>query len=205
VHNEDHTREREEKAEKRRAKEARSGEAAEARRRRQEEFLRDEARRQNAERERQRHKNSKESHRQRTENARERKREKADRNRRQGQKNKNSANTKTGTVEPGARISDAQRQAWTKACNLFFADKEGKTPFPQPPSSKGCRKSKCVGGEILGVCNHEIGGLLLLDKAHLRKERLRWHPDKFSGAGQNQAKAQEMFQLIQRLIDGNSL
>jgi hypothetical protein len=50
-----------------------------------------------------------------------------------------------------------------------------------------------------------VGKLLNLDEAHLKKERLRWHPDKFSGAGQNQAKAQEMFQLIQRLIDGNPL
>jgi len=114
-----------------------------------------------------------------------------------------NANSKSGTLEPGAQISDAQRQAWNEACELFFAGKEGKTPFPQPPSSKGCRKSKCVRGEILGVCHHEIQGLLLLDKPSLKKERLRFHPDKFPGGGQTQVKAQEMFQLIQRIIDGD--
>jgi len=56
---EDHTREQEEKAEKRRAKGAKAKEAAGENRRRQEEFWRDEWKRQDAERQRQSGKNSK--------------------------------------------------------------------------------------------------------------------------------------------------
>lgn len=33
----------------------------------------------------------------------------------------------------------------------------------------------------------------------LRKERLRWHPDKFSGRPEVRDEAQELFQLIERV------
>jgi len=38
--------------------------------------------------------------------------------------------------------------------------------------------------------------------AWLKRERLRWHPDRFSNRVESRLLAQEMFQLIQRLIDG---
>jgi hypothetical protein len=36
----------------------------------------------------------------------------------------------------------------------------------------------------------------------LKKERLKWHPDKFHGMEETQDMAAEMFLLIHRLIDG---
>jgi hypothetical protein len=40
-------------------------------------------------------------------------------------------------------------------------------------------------------------------KDWLKKERLKWHPDKFHGMGEIQDMAAEMFVLNQRLIDGD--
>jgi hypothetical protein len=37
----------------------------------------------------------------------------------------------------------------------------------------------------------------------LKRERLHWHPVHFSGRVQHQELAQEMFVLIQRLVDGD--
>jgi hypothetical protein len=39
------------------------------------------------------------------------------------------------------------------------------------------------------------------DIAWLKKERVRWHPDKFPGQEAVGALAQEMFQMLQMLID----
>lgn len=60
-------------------------------------------------------------------------------------------------------------------------------------------------GEKLGICNHQLSKLLMgsgeYELGWLKKERLRWHPDKFPGRGPVQGLAKEMFQLPQKLID----
>jgi hypothetical protein len=42
------------------------------------------------------------------------------------------------------------------------------------------------------------------DDKWLKKERLRWHPDKFPGREEVNAMAQEIFQMLQKLIDRDS-
>jgi hypothetical protein len=98
---------------------------------------------------------------------------------------------------------------WHKATKDFLDDETGKVPFPIPWKGKeGCKKGGCVRGELMGVCCHDVervlreGAGVVYDEGYLRKERLRWHPDRFTGRGDVQVMAQEMFQMIQRLIDG---
>ncbi|TGO89478.1 hypothetical protein BPOR_0107g00040 [Botrytis porri] len=71
----------------------------------------------------------------------------------------------------------------------------------------GCARNNCVQGEILGVCHHEVEltlrGSGVFDEKMMKKERLRWHPDRWTGKGDLQIKANELFQLIQRIIDGD--
>lgn len=60
-------------------------------------------------------------------------------------------------------------------------------------------------GDKLGFCQHQLRELFMgsgeYEMVWLKRERLRWHPDKFPGGGEVQALAQEMFQVIQALID----
>ncbi|KAF4627548.1 hypothetical protein G7Y89_g10606 [Cudoniella acicularis] len=45
---------------------------------------------------------------------------------------------------------------WAEACQDFFDKKPG-AEFPVPPKfGGGCRQKKCVKGEELGVCHHEV-------------------------------------------------
>lgn len=60
-------------------------------------------------------------------------------------------------------------------------------------------------GERLGFCNHQLKEFLMgsgvYDTARLKKEKVRWHPDKFPGRDAVGALAQELFQMLQMLID----
>ncbi|KAF4620139.1 hypothetical protein G7Y89_g14682 [Cudoniella acicularis] len=120
-------------------------------------------------------------------------------------------------------VLEKQMEHWAKACQDFFGKKPGaKFPdlprqFSMPQSRLGgllrldrcVQDGRCVKGEKLRICYHKLE-LPFRKTAKgeygeewLKKERLRWHPDKFP-AGEwlegTQEKAQEMFQLIQALI-----
>lgn len=95
-------------------------------------------------------------------------------------------------------------ETWSKTCADFFADSSH--AFPEPPSY-GCKKTNCIRGEHIAACHHEIERTMLGSGCYgtdwLKKERLKWHPDKFHGMGRTQTMASEMFVLIQRLVDGD--
>lgn len=107
------------------------------------------------------------------------------------------------------RTSD--RAAYGNAFDDFSASaaafiKDNTQEFPRL-KKHGCARNNCVRGEILGVCHHEVEMTLrgsgVFDEKMMKKERLRWHPDRWTGKGDLQIKANELFQLIQRIIDGN--
>ncbi|KAI9645872.1 tetrahydrofolate synthase [Ciborinia camelliae] len=87
-----------------------------------------------------------------------------------------------------------------------FIQDNGKE-FPRL-AKHGCDRANCVTGELLGVCHHEVEVTLrgsgCLDEKMVKKERLRWHPDRWTGKGELQRKSNELFQLIQRIIDGDA-
>ena len=97
---------------------------------------------------------------------------------------------------------------WHRVAQKFLDDETGTVPFPKPFTLGCTRADPCVRGEMLNICHHDVEHVLKqvedYGDAYLKKERLRWHPDKFSGRGNVQVMAQEMFQMIQRLIDGPS-
>jgi hypothetical protein len=109
------------------------------------------------------------------------------------------------------RMSAQKRyEQWASACADFFVDPHASArKFPIPKSLKFCTKSVCIKGEKLGICHHQLKELLrgsgLYDAGWLKKERLRWHPDKFPGREEVKGLAQEMFQMFQRLIDGDNI
>ena len=95
-------------------------------------------------------------------------------------------------------------------------------PFPAPShSERNCtlgngngkphqgrgKGDGCLVAELLGICHHDVKVLLRnsgeYGEGFLRKERLRWHPDRFVGVRREEDawKAKEMFQLIMRLLD----
>ena len=95
-------------------------------------------------------------------------------------------------------------QTWSQACHNFFANSS--QPFPQTPTY-GCKENRCIKGELVSACHHDMERTMIgsgcYSKDWLKKERLKWHPDKFHGMGGIQEMAAEMFVLIQRLIDGD--
>lgn len=105
-----------------------------------------------------------------------------------------------------AQTSRAQLnfERWSQSCANFFSGSV--QTFPQLPSY-GCERNPCVRGERLGVCHHDMEQTMLgsgcYSRDWLKKESLKWHPDKFHGMGQTQDMAAQMFVLIQRLIDGD--
>jgi len=94
--------------------------------------------------------------------------------------------------------------SWKQACDDFFSDLEA--PFPRPPQFD-CKRNGCIRGDKLMVCHHEVERTLMdvagnkYSVTWLKKERLRWHPDRFSNRIESRFLAQEIFQLIQSLID----
>lgn len=103
------------------------------------------------------------------------------------------------------------REAYGEAFDDFASSAEdfikGNTKeFPRL-RKHGCHRKNCVKGEILGVCHHEVEATLrgsgCFDERMIKKERLSWHPDRWTGKGELQQKSNELFQLIQRIIDGD--
>jgi len=108
-------------------------------------------------------------------------------------------------------MSPKQRyDVWASSCTAFFADPEASAQrVPMPRELGICEARKCIKGEKLGFCHHQLLALLVgsgeVNVGSLKKERLRWHPDKFPGREEVRERAQEMFQMLQRLIDGDLL
>jgi hypothetical protein len=78
--------------------------------------------------------------------------------------------------------------------------------FPQAPCSVPiCNKDTCMTSEFGNGCHHFLRAILKESGQYsvdfLRKERLKWHPDKFSGKGDGPVRATEIFEMIQRLIE----
>ncbi|TEY84083.1 hypothetical protein BOTCAL_0021g00040 [Botryotinia calthae] len=107
--------------------------------------------------------------------------------------------------------SESDRAAYGNAFDDFSASatafiKDNTQEFPRL-KKYGFARHNCVRGEILGICHHEVEltlrGSGAFDEKMMKKERLRWHPDRWTGKGDLQTKANELFQLIQRIIDGD--
>jgi len=111
---------------------------------------------------------------------------------------------------PVRQMSAKQRyELWNEACKVFFADNDAPVSrFPVPKDVGICEKRKCIKGEKLGFCHHQLLALVMgsgeVNMPWLKKERLRWHPDKFPGREEVRERAQEMFQMLQRLINGDT-
>ena len=123
-----------------------------------------------------------------------------------------------GSAATGA---SAEYKAWHRECKAFFAqDKSAELsmmtqglPFPKIRGRLcGVSSRDCVRGEKLGICQHDVlrvlkGAGVDIDGEEwlerLKRERLRWHPDKFSSKmGKRwEAEAKEIFQMIQALAE----
>ncbi|QSZ30623.1 hypothetical protein DSL72_000180 [Monilinia vaccinii-corymbosi] len=93
---------------------------------------------------------------------------------------------------------------FSASASAFIADNT--RPFPKI-RRYGCQRANCVKGEVLGVCHHDVEVTLrgsgCFDEKMVKKERLKWHPDRWTGKGELQKMSNELFQLIQRIIDGD--
>jgi hypothetical protein len=96
---------------------------------------------------------------------------------------------------------------WSSACDAFIAAPPSSVDhFSRLQGLEKCEKgARCEKGEKLDFCHHKLKVFLMgsgvYDIAWLKKERVRWHPDKFPGQEAVGALAQEMFQMLQMLID----
>jgi hypothetical protein len=126
-----------------------------------------------------------------------------------------------GSAATGA---SAEYKSWHRECKAFFAqDKSAELsmmtqglPFPKIRGRLcGVSSRDCVRGEKLGICQHDVlrvlkGAGVDIDGEEwlerLKRERLRWHPDKFSSKmGKRwEAEAKELFQMIQALAEKES-
>jgi hypothetical protein len=104
---------------------------------------------------------------------------------------------------PLSPLPDDAYENLQKAREAFQADHLA-NPFPRF-RLRPCTKPKCIQSEFNNGCHHCLGEILQLSGQYSRnfllKERVRWHPDKFSGKGDGPLKATEMFKMIQRLIE----
>ncbi|KAE9370047.1 hypothetical protein N431DRAFT_484380 [Stipitochalara longipes BDJ] len=127
--------------------------------------------------------------------------------------------------ELGQGVTNAasfEYKSWHKECKAFFAqDKRARAkvmmddgvPFPKIQAGFCTVVSRdCVRGEKLRICQHDVlrvlkGSGVQVDGEEwlerLKRERLRWHPDKFSNKmGKKwEAEAKELFQMIQALTE----
>lgn len=97
---------------------------------------------------------------------------------------------------------------WSSACDAFIAAPLSSVDnFPRPQGLEKCKEkgAGCVKGERLDFCHHQLKVFLMgsgvYDTTWLKKERVRWHPDKFPGREAVGVLAQELFQMFQMLID----
>lgn len=93
---------------------------------------------------------------------------------------------------------------FSRSAEAFIQDNT--KPFPTL-GKHGCGRQNCVKGDKLGVCHHEVEMTLrgsgCVNEKMLKKERLRWHPDRWTGKAELQVKCNELFQLVQRIVDGD--
>lgn len=105
--------------------------------------------------------------------------------------------------EPSATLRLTPYGTLHRARETFHVD-HLLNPFPKIQPS-GCKKGKCLKGELLGCCHHDLQVVLQssgeYSAAMLKKERNLWHPDKFSTKGDGPLMADEMFKMVQRLIE----
>ncbi|KAF4619106.1 hypothetical protein G7Y89_g14742 [Cudoniella acicularis] len=114
--------------------------------------------------------------------------------------NPTSTSDQPFSAQENKRIRD-----WEKECEEFFKETPGSEFLLPPKARRAYVERKCIKGDKLKVCHHDLERTLMetagngYGVAWLKQERLRWHPDKFSGdkfpAG-TQDRAQEMFQLV---------
>lgn len=102
------------------------------------------------------------------------------------------------------------KQDCHKTAQEFLHDETGSLPFPKfftLGCMRGSRADPCLRGEMLNICQHDVEGVLKqvdgYGDANLKRERLKWHPDRSPGSAAVQVLTQERFQLIQRLIDNH--
>ncbi|KAN0114613.1 hypothetical protein V8E51_004157 [Hyaloscypha variabilis] len=110
---------------------------------------------------------------------------------------------------PSTHSPKWEYDTWSASCSTFFANPNASAYyFPKPKGLEPCDNAKvCVKGEKLGICHHQLKALLMgsgeLNVPWLRRGTLRWHPNKFPGREEVRDLAREMFQMLQRLIDGS--
>lgn len=92
-----------------------------------------------------------------------------------------------------------------RARESFHAD-PARNPFLKPKSFGSCNKPNCIKAEKLGCRHHDLERILIgsrkYSEAWLKKRRILWHPDKFSGKGEGPVLADAIFKMIQTLIEG---
>lgn len=109
------------------------------------------------------------------------------------------------------RPSKAEYLAWKMMCDTFFnsyRDESIRTtrfPIVNNGICPDLSYSKCLQADNLRCCVHDLERILQgggrCNSGILKKERLRWHPDRFSiAAEKDQLKAKEMFQMLQALM-----
>jgi hypothetical protein len=90
---------------------------------------------------------------------------------------------------------------WRDVADAFF--KTPGLPFPEPPAQP-CGQIACQSqSRALKACGCNITKALRSVAMDLKKERLRWHPDKF--ATEHQKKAQEIFVVVQAMFEKSQL
>lgn len=131
--------------------------------------------------------------------------------------------------EKVARFASQEYRDWVKACMAFFGQQKTTTAdagmntasttsttsdLKFPKITRGFCKleaRECVKGELFDCCQHDVQRCLRgsgvntegepwLEK--LKKERVRWHPDKFAHkmGKKFEKEAQEFFQILQALV-----
>jgi hypothetical protein len=109
----------------------------------------------------------------------------------------------------GPRISASKLTEWKREADRLLVDRAAMTTFPDLPYAK-C--DECAGnenGRALKACKCIIELALRNDPAYpasLKKERLRWHPDRFNLCPEARrqtfkAKAEEIFKVVNRLFE----
>ncbi|KAK3066459.1 hypothetical protein LTR53_017185 [Teratosphaeriaceae sp. CCFEE 6253] len=105
------------------------------------------------------------------------------------------------------RISTRQIAQWHSHCTKAFQDKSTLRSFPAPPAEP-CMNPSCH-AEIrtLVACKCNIRKLFY-SRATLKTDRLQFHPDKFSGVPEEEARgevqraAKEVFVVVEAMYQG---
>ncbi|KAK4629437.1 hypothetical protein CLAFUW4_08232 [Fulvia fulva] len=106
------------------------------------------------------------------------------------------------TARPTVTSFQAKIDQWRVDCEAAFADYANIKVFPAPPTDTKCFKQACrVEKRALTACRcqirHAFSSVPGLD---FKKERIAWHPDRFSpcpkGKEEFQAMAKEVFVVV---------